>query len=100
AGQDEIDVRRLEKRIRKEGLVTFRERKGIDVYDANMPREKALLADRGAAKAAEAAMVKAEAALGLRYEEDPEVSEAAGHRYYRCIQIPPTPTKKVSQVAT
>jgi len=92
AGQDEIDIRRLEKRIRKEGLVTFRERKGINVYDANLPRGKAIIGDSGAMKAAEAAMVKAEAALGLRYEEDAEATEAAGGpRYYRCIEIPPTP---------
>lgn len=90
AGQEEIDARRIEKRIRRDGLVAFRERKGIDVYDANMPREKALTGDRSAAKIAEAAMVKAEAAMGLRYEEDIAVSEDAGTRYYRCIQIPPT----------
>jgi len=101
AGQDEIDALRLEKRIRRDGLVAFRERKGIDVYDANMPREKALAGDRAAAKAAEAAMVKAEAAMGLRYEEDADVSEEAGLRYYRCIQIPPTPAPdaKPAQIA-
>jgi DNA-binding transcriptional ArsR family regulator len=94
AGQDEVDIRRFEKRARKEGLVEFGEREGIATYREHMTPDKALIGD---SKAALDAMTRAEAAMGVRYEVDADALEETGIRYYRRIQIPPTRAQELTQ---
>jgi DNA-binding transcriptional ArsR family regulator len=87
AGEAAIKARRTEKLIKREGLVTFREREGITAYDATITKDDMLTGNSGPAKTA---MAAAEAALGIRYEVAIPASEDTGFTaYFRRVSIEP-----------
>ncbi|WP_354552143.1 helix-turn-helix domain-containing protein [Kaistia defluvii] len=85
AGQEEIDDRRLQKRVEREGLVTLQQREGFQAFLAATSYDQRMSGDTAKGKAA---MVAAERALGFRYEVEIPASADTGYvAYYRRSQI-------------